>query len=189
MSITEKPTQRRTRKKPVENSLITSNTMTPEPVITSNNVPDMTSVKTDIALIQRDIRQIEQVFKKVDNAIEQMSEILQTIAVQENILENNEKRVNSLEEKITKQAEFEADFRKEVSTKLEDMRNYAQIERERRHKEVLRSIDELNKSLSEKLSQQDKRIQALENWRWYILGIGAVLLFILNQLPWSSFFG
>jgi len=43
--------------------------------------------------------------------------------------------------------------------------------------------------MSEKLETQDKRIQALENWRWYILGIGAVLLFIINKLPWAIFFG
>lgn len=175
MSEVDTVTQKRTRKKANEGT----------PMIDS----DVLSVKTDIALIQRDIKRIEIVFKKVDSAIEQMSEILQTIAVQENILENNEKRVNSLEEKLNKQIEFEADFRKEVNAKLEDMRNYAQIERERRHKEVLRSIEDLNRSLSDKLSQQDKRVQALENWRWYILGIGAVLFFILNKLPWASFFG
>lgn len=149
---------------------------------------DMISVKTDIALIKKDIQQIEHVFKKVDDAIGQMTEILQTIAVQEKILENNEKRINSLEEKIIRHSEIEADFRKEVSAKLEDMRNHAQVERERRHKEVLKSIEDMNKSLGEKLNRQDKRIQDLENWRWYILGIGAVIVFILNQVSWTSFF-
>jgi hypothetical protein len=43
--------------------------------------------------------------------------------------------------------------------------------------------------MSEKLEKQDARIQALENWRWYILGIGAVLLFILNKIPWALLFG
>ncbi len=150
---------------------------------------EINSLKTDIALIQKDVKQIEHVFKKVDNAVGQMSEILKTIAVQENILENNERRVFVLEETIKKHSEEEEKFRKEFAQKFEDMKETSQKERERRHRELLDSIENLNKSMTEKLEKQDKRIQALENWRWYILGIGAVLLFILNKLPWAVLFG
>lgn len=150
---------------------------------------DINGLKTDIALIQKDVKQIERVFKKVDDAVGQMSEILKTIAVQENILENNEKRITSLENAIVKNSEEEEKFRKEFTQKFEDMKETSQKERERRHRELLDSIENLNKSMSEKLEKQDKRIQTLENWRWYILGIGAVLLFILNKLPWVLLFG
>jgi predicted RNase H-like nuclease (RuvC/YqgF family) len=150
---------------------------------------EISSLKTDIALIQKDVKQIERVFTKVDNAVEQMSEILKTIAVQENILENNEKRVTSLEETIKKRNDEEEQFRKEFARKLDDMKETSQKERERHHRELLDSIENLNKSVNDKLDNQDKRIQSLENWRWYLLGIGAVLLFIVNKLPWESFFG
>jgi DNA repair ATPase RecN len=150
---------------------------------------EINSLKTDIALIQKDVKQIERVFTKVDNAVGQMSEILKTIAVQENILENNEKRVSMLEETIKKHAEDEEYFRKEFAKKFDDMKESSQKERERRHRELLESIENLNKNMSEKLEKQDARIQALENWRWYILGIGAVLLFILNKIPWALLFG
>lgn len=152
-------------------------------------VNEISSLKTDIALIQKDVKQIERVFTKVDNAVEQMSEILKTIAVQENILENNEKRVTSLEVTIKRHNEEEEQFRKEFTRKLDDMKETSQKERERHHRELLESIENLNKSVNDKLDNQDKRIQTLENWRWYILGIGAVLLFIINKLPWESFFG
>lgn len=150
---------------------------------------EINSLKTDIALIQKDVKQIERVFTKVDNAVEQMSEILKTIAVQENILENNEKRVSALEETIKKHNEEEEQFRKEFTQKFEDMKETSQRERERRHRELLDSIENLNKTMSEKLEKQDKRIQSLENWRWYLLGIGVVLLLILNKLPWAIIFG
>jgi len=150
---------------------------------------EMNSLKTDIALIQKDVKQIERVFQKVDHAVEQMAEIHKALAVQENILENNEKRITTVEDKLIKHNEDELAFRKELNNKLEDMRTNAQIERERRHKELLESIEKLNKNMSEKLDKQDKRISALENWRWYLLGIGAVLLFILNKIPWAALFG
>jgi phage-related minor tail protein len=150
---------------------------------------EMNTLKTDIALIQKDVKQIERVFQKVDNAVQQMAEIHKALAVQENILENNEKRISIVEDKLIKHNEDELEFRKELNKKLEDMRTNAQIERERRHKELLESIEKLNKSMSEKLDKQDKRISSLENWRWYLIGIGFVLIFILNRIPWAALFG
>ncbi len=147
------------------------------------------SLKTDIALIQKDVKQIERIFKKVDDAVGQMSEILKITAVQENILENNERRIGTLEENLRKHNEQEEAFRKEFNRKFEEMKETEQKERERRHRELLESIEKLNTKMSDKLDNQDKRIRSLENWRWYLLGIGAVLLFILNKLPWLTFFG
>ena len=150
---------------------------------------EINSLKTDIALIQKDVKQIETVFKKVDNAVGQMSEILKTVAVQENILENNERRFSFLEESLKKSAEEEENFRKDFNRKFEDMKESTQKERERRHKELLDSIEKLNSSMTEKLEKQDERIQTLENWRWYLLGIGVVVLIILNKIPWAVLFG
>lgn len=150
---------------------------------------DISNLKTDIALIQKDVKQIERIFKKVDDAVDQMSGILKNMAVQENILENNERRITVIEENFKKHNSEEEAFRKELNQKFEDMKETSQKERELRHKELMNSIEKLNKTMSDKLEDQDKRIQTLENWRWYILGIGAVLLFILDKLPWSIFFG
>lgn len=150
---------------------------------------EINSLKTDIALIQKDVKQIERVFQKVDTAVEQMSEIFKTMAVQEMVLETNEKRVSNIEENFIKHNEEEEAFRKELNLKLQDMKDTAQKERQARHAELLASIQNLNDNLSEKLDKQDERIKTLENWRWYILGIGVVVLFILNKLPWSLLFG
>jgi len=150
---------------------------------------EISSLKTDIALIQKDVKQIERVFQKVDNAVDQMAEIHKVLAVQENILENNEKRIVVVEEKLITHNAEEVDFRKELNKKLEDMRSSDKTERDKRHKELLESIEKLNKSMSDKFDHQDKRISALENWRWYMVGIGFVILFILNKIPWSLFFG
>ncbi len=87
-----------------------------------------------------------------------------------------------------KNTQDELDFRKELNQKLEDMKNVSDHERDRRHKEVLDAINKSNQKLSDKLDHQDKRINSLENWRWYILGIGAVIIFILSKFPFSSFF-
>lgn len=149
---------------------------------------EINSLKTDVALIQKDVKQIERVFKKVDDAVGQMSEIFKTIAVQEMVLENAEKRIFTAEEAFKKNTVDEETFRKELNLKIEDMKETANRDRDRRHRELLDSIENLNKNVGEKLDKQDKRIQALENWRWYILGIGLVIVFILNKIPVTTLF-
>lgn len=150
---------------------------------------ELIAIKTDIALIQRDVKQIDNVSKKIDLAVGQMTEVLKTIAVQENILENKEKRIAAIEDSIKQRNEDEERFRKEFTKKLEDMKDSSNTERERRHKELIDSIEAMNSSVTEKLEKQNKRIQDLENWRWYMLGIGVVVLIILNKIPWSILFG
>jgi len=149
---------------------------------------EVNTLKTDIALIQKDVKQIEIVFQKVDNAVSQMSDIHKSLAVQENILEHNEKRLDTLEEKLIKHTEESVEFQKELNVKIEDMKVTAQIERERRHKELMESIEKLNGSVSSKIEKQDERITALENWRWYIIGVSAVIIFIITLVPWGTFF-
>ena len=150
---------------------------------------DLNTLKTDIALIQKDVKQIERVFKRLDTAVDQMSDVNKSLAVQGNVLENNSKRIENTENKFAKHVDTELEFRKELSLKIEDMKNEIQVERDKRHKELLESIDKLNRSIAEKQDDQDKRLSALENWRWYMLGIGVVVLFILNKIPWAIIFG
>ena len=149
---------------------------------------EINSLKTDVALIQKDVKQIERVFNKVDDAVGQMSEILKTMAVQDMVLENTERRVFSIEESFKKNNLEEEAFRKELNLKIEDMKETANRDRDRRHRELLDSIENLNRNMGEKLDKQDKRIQTLENWRWYVLGIGLVIIFILNKIPVTTLF-
>lgn len=147
------------------------------------------SIETDIALIKRDISQIEKVFKKVDDAIGQMSEILKDLAVQETVLENNEKRIEILEQKLILHAEEEKSMREEFRREIKEIKQGSDEEREKRHREIMTRISSMHEDLNSKLEKQDKRIQSLENWRWYLLGAAAVIGLILFNFPWSTFFG
>lgn len=150
---------------------------------------EINSVKTDIALIKKDISQIEKVFKKVDDAISQMSDILKSIAIQETRLESNEKRVSNVEQQILAHIKNESKARKELEEDIMSIKEDAREDRERRHKELIQHLNDMNASLNIKLDNQDKRINALENWRWYIIGASAVIILIVSKFPWSSFFG
>lgn len=142
---------------------------------------EVNTLKTDVALIKKDIKQIERVFDKVDHAVGDMAQLHKIAAVQETILENAERRIENLENTFIKHTEEELEYRKELNKTLSDMKEDAQVQRERRHKEVLKSIQDMHTAVSAKLDTQDKRIRALENWRWWILGASAALIFILTR--------
>lgn len=150
---------------------------------------DINTVKTDVALIKRDITQISHVYKKVDDTLEQMSEIAKTLAVQEKILENDARRIAILEENLVKHNQDEVEFRKELAKRLEDMTTKAEVEREKRHKQMMEAFDKMSSSVNKRLDDQDKRISTLENWKWYAAGVAAVVVLVINKFPWSMFFG
>ena len=151
---------------------------------------EVNTLKTDVALIKKDIKQIERVFDRVDHAVGDMAELHKIAAVQDTILENAERRIENLEDTLIKHAEEETEYRKELNKTISEMREDAQVQRERRHKEVMQSIKDMHKVVSDKLDKQDRRIQALENWRWWILGAAAALVFILTRYnSIMSFFG
>lgn len=151
---------------------------------------EVNGLKTDVALIKKDIKQIERVFERVDQAVGDMSQLHKIVAVQETILENAERRIENLENTFIKHTEEELEHRKELNKTLSDMKEDAQKQRERRHSEVLESIQKLHTTLGKKLEVQDKRIRSLENWRWWILGVSAAIAFILTGFESvKSFFG
>jgi len=150
---------------------------------------EINTIKTDVAVIKRDITQISQVYKKVDDTLEQISEISKSLAVQEKTLENDARRITILEENLVKHNSDEAEFRKELSKRLDDMAAKIEVDRDARHKQMMDAIEKMSATLNAKLAEQDKRIATLEGWRWYAAGIGAVLILIISNIPWSSFFG
>ncbi len=149
--------------------------------------PDTNELKTDIALIKRDISQIETVLGKLDTSIEKIANLSKTIAIQERILEQHEKRLDDIDKKITRHQKEEEEFRTFLQNQMhsmatanreyiEDLKKTQSDARERRHSEVMLSIESLRKDLREKNREQDKRLSKLENWRWWIMGMATAIV-------------
>jgi septal ring factor EnvC (AmiA/AmiB activator) len=159
---------------------------------------ELNEVKTDIALIKRDIAQIEKFFVKLDNSIDAITSISKTIAIQERIVENHEKRLDDIDAKITQHHKEEEEFRKKLQEQLSDINKANQVyidemkavstaEREKRHKEVMSSIANIRDELIKKNEEQNKRISAIEQWKWWSMGVGAAIVTI-GTLIWKTLF-
>lgn len=157
---------------------------------------DLNPIKTDVALIKNDLKNIERFFDKVDEAMDQMVSISQDIAVQQSVLESFERKLTTLEEKLDTQSRVAIESRFAFKEELDDhkyrfkqamtdgmgdaqtahqehnekLRVWMDDSRER----TLRAITTLSKEFDLKLEDQEKRLRGLENLKYYMLGAVAL---------------
>ena len=149
---------------------------------------ELNDIRTDIALIKKDLSQIERFFTKMDNSIEKIASMSKIIAIQEKVLESHEKRLDDIDSKMTRHHDEEERFRKELQTQLAELRDASTVEREKRHREVMDSIRTLHDDLRQKNKEQDDRLTKLEQWKWWLMGVGAVLS-AFGALVWKALGG
>ena len=158
------------------------------------------NLKTDVALIQKDLKQIERFFAKFDSALNSMSDLSKHVAVQGEILKSQAEKLQSLEMKITEHKLDDIERAKMLSERLEEHRKSAyadherlaresQLNRKERNEEIMTQLSKMNGALDAKLTKLDGRITTLEQWKWWIMGLGAVVVFVLSNVPWPAFFG
>jgi len=157
---------------------------------------ELNPIKTDIALIKNDLKNIERFFDKVDEAMDQMVAISQDIAVQQQVLETFESKLNKVESKIDNSARVAIESRFAFKEELDDHKyrfNLAMTKgmadaqaAHQEHNEKLRTwmegsrertlvaITTLTKEFDIKIDEQEKRLRGLENLKYYMLGAVAI---------------
>lgn len=157
------------------------------------------SLQTDVALIKKDIKQIERFFNKFDAALESMTQISQKVAVQGEVLKNTVLKLEDLDERIIEHKKEDIRRTNILTEKLEQNRLSAyadhdrlakeqQQNRKERNEEIMAQLAKMNCSLELRLTRLDERIKMLEQWKWYIMGLGAVIVFIATNIKWNGLF-
>lgn len=158
------------------------------------------SLETDIALIKSDIKVINKYFEKVDSSLDMMSELQKTVAAQSVTLKYQGEKLEDVEQVCSSYKKEEQVRLNVLSDRLEEYRRMAREDHQRlseasnekrnsSNKEILDRLDQMERTLHERITQQTKRINALENWRYYMMGVGAVLIFLVAKLNWPQLFG
>ncbi len=147
---------------------------------------DYNTLKTDVEIIKRDIGAIQGFSVKIDDAIEKMAEVSNSISkmliVHENKLSNHDQMIDGIKLAMS---ERKNDFDKQVDTlhkRITDMKEENHLEREKYHKELLAAL----KEIADTQHKLDDRITTLEQWKWYVLGAAGVVGFILAEVPWDK---
>jgi len=151
---------------------------------------DNKDLKTDIALIKKDIKQIEKFFNRFETAIETMSDIGQKVAVQSEILKNTADKLDDMEDRIESHKKEDVARAAILTDRLEQYRvsskedhqrlsDLSAKNREQRNQEIMGELSKLNGNLERKMDGLSSRIGKLENWKYYMMGLGAAVLFIV----------
>jgi ElaB/YqjD/DUF883 family membrane-anchored ribosome-binding protein len=118
--------------------------------------------RTEIEILKRDMELLVNLAGKFDTAIDRLTTVSNSIdkmlGIHENRLMNQEKQAEVIHNRIT-------DFKKELIDEIKQLRK----ENEEQHKIV------------------SERLERLEKWRWFVVGIAAAIGFILAQV--KSFSG
>lgn len=156
--------------------------------------------ETDIRLIQSDIKQINRFFGKVEKSIDQMAELSKNVAVQSEVLDFTKQKLEDVE-KLCEDTKRTDELRMTVlSDRLEEYRRSAREDHQRlaehnaekrtaTNKEILDRLDAMEQGIHSRINEQNKKINTLENWRYYLMGMGGVVLLLIARINWPNLFG
>lgn len=156
--------------------------------------------ETDIRLIQSDIKQINRFFGKVEKSIDQMAELSKNVAVQSEVLDFTKQKLEDVE-KLCEDTKRTDELRMTVlSDRLEEYRRSAREDHQRlaehnaekrtaTNKEILDRLDAMEQGIHSRINEQNKKIITLENWRYYLMGMGGVVLLLIARINWPNLFG
>ena len=155
--------------------------------------------ETDIRLIQSDIKQIQKFFNKVETSMDVMVDLSKNVAVQSEVIAFTKEKLEEIERTVDETRRNE-DLRLQVlSDRLEEYRRssrgdhekLAQHNAEKRamsNKEILEKLEVMERGLHSRINDQTKKISALENWRYYIMGVSAVIMVFIAKWSWPNMF-
>ena len=155
--------------------------------------------ETDIRLIQSDIKQIQKFFNKVEASMDVMIDLSKNVAVQSEVIAFTKEKLEEIERTVD-ETRRTADLRLQVlSDRLEEYRRssrgdhekLAQHNAEKRatsNKEILEKLEIMERGLHSRINDQNKKVNALENWKYYMMGIGGVIVLLVARINWPYLF-
>lgn len=168
-------------------------------------------VKIDVALIKKDIKQIERFFGKVDNAVDGMADITQSLAVQHQIVKNFQEKLAFFDEKLEVSSRHNLEGRLALKEELDDHKEtfkeamlasmevakeqhvniavQTRKENDERHARLRDAIENIAKDVGEKLADQEGRLRGIENLKWWLLGAIAIGSFVAHNFDLSLIMG
>ena len=132
------------------------------------------SVDTNIKLLQKEVASFQQILAKYDITIIKITDVVnkfdKVIAVQQSKIETQEKAIEIIHKRI------------------DDMKDELHDEFNNHYHSILEEIKELQKSQKRHASEMSKRVDALEKWRYIVMGGAVALGFLLSKIPFEALF-
>lgn len=143
---------------------------------------------TQIILINRDIKQLADNYTSLNSKLEDTKSHERTMLTLQSLIESQERRILILEREYADFRTFTLNVQNDFSKRVQDTKDAAREQDAASAKEILETLKAMDEKMTEKFVAEEERIRALENWRWYVLGIMFAIAFFLSGVPWKVIF-
>ena len=134
----------------------------------------METLDTNVKILQKDIITFQQMLEKYDTTIVKITDVMnkfdKIIAVQESKIETQEKSIEI------------------VHKRIDDMKDELHEEFNSHYHTILEEIKDLHKTQRVHASEMSRRVDALEKWRYLVMGGAVALGFLLSKVPFEDLF-
>ena len=143
---------------------------------------------THIVLINRDIKQLSDNFVSIMSKLDEIKGHERTVTTLQAILDSYERRLSILEREYADFRTFSLNIQNDMNNKMQVIKDTAREQQSASSTDIIKKLDDLSEKFDNKFDEKEERIRALENWRWYVLGIVFAVAFFLSGVPWKVVF-
>lgn len=150
------------------------------------------SIETDVALLKRDVKQMNDLFEKLDDAIAKIGELANNITRMIAIHEEKHSQHSKVEQELfglveKRREEIQEDI-KELHSRITTTTRELSDDISELERKVLEAMKDLKTDLASQLAAEktakktvEDRLSDLEKWRWYVMGIAATVGYLLSK--------
>ena len=128
----------------------------------------MSNLETEVKILQKDLVTFQNILDRFDSTINKLTEVSnnlnKVIAVQDSRIDTQEKSIEIVHKRIT-------DMKDEIHEELSD-----------HYQVILEKIKELQVEQKIHADEMSKRVDALEKWRYIVMGGSVALGFLLSKV-------
>ena len=135
---------------------------------------------------EAEIEVLKVVVSKLDESLDKMTDVSNNIS---KILAVHEQRIDSLEKSHDNTNDEAKMLHKritelfsELGEKLHAMEDRLELKYQKQQINAQQQHNDIQKELQQDIAELGKRIRALENWRWWMMGIGVGFGFVVAQM-------
>jgi hypothetical protein len=135
---------------------------------------------------ETELQVLKTVVDKIDQSLEKMTDVSANVG---KILAVHEERIDKLEKYGEDRfgdikdlhSRITTAFR-EMSDKLDAMEGRLDLKYQKQQMNAQQQHDSIQREIQEDINELSKRIRTLENWRWWMMGLGVGFGFVLAKL-------
>jgi hypothetical protein len=161
---------------------------------------ELAEMKTDIALIKADVKNIQKFFTKVESSLDMLTDLSQKVAVQDEVVKNTVDKLEDLDKMVQDHRLEDQQRSQRMMDRLEEYRagayndhqrlaDHTATKREAHNRMIIDELREMKQMMETKFDEQDEKIQDLQRWKYYAMGAIGVAVFVMVEMNWQIVFG